>query len=209
MSDYDRGSAALTPAQREYLRGESDIENNSSRERAIRARLRERLRYSILDLALVQNSIEPDDLEGAFEDPELTEDNYQNIIHIFNQAASVFALMFDGLSRNSKYAHATTSDTEVDERMIEMFESYVSDGLEKMYNKRGLNVEGIDVAIEVDLGDSLTELAEHDLSTLSRDELDQLLYAGEITFDEYTNALEQVLGTEIKQATIEPDKFSE
>lgn len=57
------GPGMLTKAQREYLYGDSDIEEGTQRERTTRARIRKRLTNGIHDLALALLNLEGRDIE--------------------------------------------------------------------------------------------------------------------------------------------------
>lgn len=195
MSDFDRGSAALTPKQRAHLRGEADIDENTSHERVTRSRIRDRLRASLLDIALMHDTLDAKDVKTAFEDPEFGPENHDEIIHMFNQASNIFALLFDGLSRASNRNHIEVPGNQPGPEMIEMFEHYVESGLADMYRGRGLSVNSVNVDISIELQGDISDLAEKDYSELTKHELDELLSTQEITLEEYKEGLEQILET--------------
>lgn len=200
MPDDTQG--ILTGTQRAYLRGESQIERGSSHERAIRSRIRTRLYNSIFDLALLQASLEPRDIEQAFKKndgsfqaatPRTTRgESEKDHPRIFNQFGKVLGLFFDGTARASKYRDSDIGYDEVDtEEIIEMFEDIVEDGVTKMFLRRGVTVNDVFVNIGVELGPRLTDVSTDDLSNFSEHELKQLLETGTISPEKY--------GTEIMQ----------
>lgn len=63
-NESERGSALLTATQRAYLRGNYDRKPNSKKK--LRGRMRDRIRHSILDFALLAEELDPDDRERVF-----------------------------------------------------------------------------------------------------------------------------------------------
>jgi len=180
--DYEipkRESALLTPKQREYLIGESDIEPKSAEERAIRNRMRERLHVSLLDLELLSVSLEERDIKSVFEKGE-----------IFNHISPTFGLIFDGLARASKYNHPSSDFERPNDEVLDMYANFVEGGLESLYRSRGFSVEDVSVSIDLTLGPTADEIEKKQLNTLSTDELTLLLQRGEITREEFTDTIE-------------------
>lgn len=196
MPDDNQG--ILTATQRAYLRGESAIEPNSSHERAIRSRIRNRLYNSIFDLALLQTTLEPRDIEQAFEDNNGPVANHRASLqtepkkplkewrHILNHIGRVLALIFDGTARVSRYRdfQIGNEDDDTDE-IIKMIASFVEDGVTKMFLQRGVTVNDVTVQIGVELGPRLSNVSTDDLSALSETQLKQLLETGTISPEEY------------------------
>lgn len=173
----DRDTALLTKKQREYLRGESDIEPSSSYERAMRSRIRDRLYNSIWDLDIIWGSLEPRDIEHTFDRGE-----------VFNDAGSAFAVLFDGLSRASRYEEihpGEESSLEDFDDTIDMFSHYVEQAMEAVYVRRGFNVKNVDVDIDIEFGEDLSKITDRDFDELSREELYDLVRAGEISLEEF------------------------
>lgn len=63
----ERETALLTPAQREYLRGKKEFENDQS-ERDMRYKIRERVKNGLLDFELLADELEPRDRKQIFKD---------------------------------------------------------------------------------------------------------------------------------------------
>lgn len=61
MNGNSRDSGLLSAKQREYLLGESEIEEKSAAERRMRQRIRDRIRNAILDFEIVGNELRNDD----------------------------------------------------------------------------------------------------------------------------------------------------
>ncbi|RCU48105.1 hypothetical protein DU504_12820 [Haloplanus salinus] len=73
-----RDPALLTPAQREYLRGEAEYEREQS-ETNTRYRMRKRIRNSLKDLELLSKELDPEDRKQVFADLHpLTDDDAES-----------------------------------------------------------------------------------------------------------------------------------
>jgi hypothetical protein len=74
-----RDPALLTPAQREYLRGEAEYEREQS-ETNTRYRMRKRIRNSLKDLELLSKELDPEDRKQVFADLHpLTDDESDDL----------------------------------------------------------------------------------------------------------------------------------
>lgn len=172
-------SALLTENQRKYLTGESDIEAKSAQERAIRARIRNRLYQSVLDLGLLQKHLEHRDLAKAFEDPSGT--LISATIH--DNINSALGLLLEGAIENRDGDIESVGQTE------EILEDVLEEALTIMYLSRGQSVDQAHVSLDVDLGESLDEMAQEDLEQLRPEELRQLAITGRISFEKYEEIL--------------------
>ena len=172
-------SALLTENQRKYLTGESDIEAKSAQERAIRARIRNRLYQSVLDLGLLQQHLEHRDLAKAFEDPSGT--LISATIH--DNINSALGLLLEGAIENRDGDIESVGQTE------EILEDVLEEALTIMYLSRGQSVDQAHVSLDVDLSESLDEMAQEDLGQLRPEELRQLAITGRISFEKYEEIL--------------------
>ncbi|WP_436931967.1 hypothetical protein [Halosimplex halobium] len=172
-------SALLTENQRKYLTGESDIEAKSAQERAIRARIRNRLYQSVLDLGLLQQHLEHRDLAKAFEDPNGT--LISATIH--DNIDSALGILLEGVIENRGEDIESVGQTE------EILEDVLEEALTIMYLSRGQSVDQVHVSLDVDLGESLDEMAQEDLEQLRPEELRQLAITGRISFEKYEKIL--------------------
>ena len=188
MSDEEI-SALLTPGQRDYLRGESDIEPGSANERAVRNRIRNRLRQSISDLAIINEHLEPRDLEQAFD-----------LIDLIDFSVPI-SLLLDIYSRVKLDQVDENRGTVPSDEAIDGFEAIYAGALRDLYIKRGYAVEEISVDIDVELGENIDEVAETELSQLPNRQIIQLFEAGEIDRYEFIDALE----SEEDEMGFEPD----
>mgnify|MGYP007008814423 CR=1 FL=1 len=178
--EYKDISALLTPGQRDYLLGNSDIDAGSANERATRARIRDRLTQGVGDLAILQANLESRDVEQAFDPID------------FNDVEPALALILDGVSRVSKYQHGTSDGQDPDDEVKDMFAAFYAGALKSMYVKRGIEVENITVDVDIELGSNLGEISKDNLSEMPSKRLIQLLEAGEIDRYEFIEALESV-----------------
>lgn len=172
-------SALLTENQRKYLTGESDIEAKSAQERAIRARIRNRLYQSVLDLGLLQQHLEHRDSAKAFEDPSGT--LISATIH--DNIDSALGLLLEGAIENRGGDIESVGQTE------EILEDVLEEALTIVYLSRGQSVDQVRVSLDVDLGESLDEIAQEDLEQLRPEELRQLAITGRISFEKYEEIL--------------------
>ncbi len=185
-------SSLLTPKQRDYLLDRSDIEPKSAEERAIRNRIRERLKIAIFDMGIVGDNIEQRDLERAFNEPDL-----------FNQLHKQLALILLGASLAGKYElpdNGTTDD------LVAMYEDLYEDGLKTLHEQRGLYVENASVSIDIELGPSTDQLKENDYAEMSIDHLTLLLQNGEVTREEFAEIMNERSDFQTLQDTAENEE---
>jgi hypothetical protein len=94
MSDSgERGRGVLSPADRAYLRGETDLASVQS-ERNTRARIRERLSDALLDFEVLVEQMEERDRDMVFGE-RLAEEGTEG----FDALASAVAFLSDGVGR--------------------------------------------------------------------------------------------------------------
>ena len=199
----DQGQGILTATQREYLREEADVEPGSSHERAIRSRIRGRLNNAIYDLALMQATLEPRDIERAF---TYENDRQEYVLghlqgdfeehggptQLFEHIVLAHALLFDGTALASQYADEEIGHTEEDtEELISMFARFVEEAVTAMFLQRGVTVNDVNAEIGVELGPNVSDVDPENLSYLTEPALVQLLDQGVIEPEEF--------GSEIKQ----------
>lgn len=183
----DRETALLTPAQRKYLHGDSDIKKKSSHERAVRSRIRNRVRNGVFDLALLHHYIETRDLKMAFDDDNSGKPP-EEMRHILNNTSSAIALIFDGVILSSGYEYTPVGESP-DNDIHTMLSEFIETAIENIYVNRGENVEDVNVTIDTEFGTPLSETPTDDLTSLSGETLDRLFRAGEITKRQWITAL--------------------
>lgn len=177
MDGRDFPTSVLTDRQRAFLRGESDI--TPSGERSIRQNIRERLHASIFDISLIVRRLSLDDIDKAFEepvDPELGSPQ-----PLAAAIPDVIALLYIAY-RDDEVNKPNTHDGW-------FLESNVETGILNALGRLELINDGVDVSIDIERGEPLDALENRELSTLSRDELKQLLFAGVIDSDEFAEAI--------------------
>lgn len=180
-------SSLLTPKQRDYILNSSDIDSKSPEERAVRRRIRERLIIGIRDLAIA-GGLEKRDLKTVFEEPD-----------IFNQFDQAFGTLLLGASLGAQHE---IQDTELNDKLIDMYEDLYEGGLENVYNRCGVVVNEVSVSIDIDLEKEVSESQQRDYDDLSLDELHVLLSSGRITreeFSEYVIRIAERAGDEGEQ----------
>lgn len=179
----DPPASVLTGAQREYLFGKRELEGGS--ERAVKRRIRQRVRVALWDLSLLARVYPNEEIEKI-------RPNTGESTHPTEALASMLYRLQPENGAIAEDVHKDEDPTGRDRRAA-WVEGDVSRGIEKVIKQR----EGVDAEVEttitVERGESLEALAERDLAELSRDELDTLLYTGTITREEYAEANERRL----------------
>lgn len=171
MPAIDRGRGVLNQRQREYLLGESDIEEKSPAERAIRQDIRENLRNAIMDFPILLNELEDRDLDRAFH-PNTPKRRWSD--KVTNSVSSLVGIAY-------------LSDEAV-------FETKAKQGIAAAERRKGWEVE-VHLEFSVDRTDELAQLIEEideygADADLSIDELNTLLAAGEIDRSLYGEMME-------------------
>jgi len=186
---YPSLASILTNKQREYLLGQSDIEERTRSERAIRRRIRDRVAVAFADLWILSRHLEERDrvmvIETLQEEDEL---------YLANSAMRGIGLIFE-LLLNPEAGYGT--DHPSAERRLEMM---VNSGVRQAFAQHGMSVENVDVDITVDRGATFGEFEDHDLEDVPRPVLEQMLLADEITSDEFVNALARMAEEEKENA---------
>jgi len=165
IADLDSPPASiLTPSQRQFLLGESDAADSARR--AMRGRIRARVRAAVLDSRIILQHIDPEELSSAFDPLGLlrkTDVIADGIGFLYLSAVSMGMESVEG--RGDRVAFAKS----------------VEDGIRGALNRHDVSVKDVSVRIEIELGDPLDELAEGDLSEYSVPILQQLLITDKIT----------------------------
>jgi hypothetical protein len=176
--DEKRPAAILTPAQRELLLGTASVPNRAS-ERAMKARIRDRVQSAILDFPIVLNHLDRSDIEAVFEEP--VEVELGATFPIRNSIPYAIGLF---------YLSVVEAEKKGSQPEGWRFSHTVESGLEMALNQAGVSVEDITVDIDIERGTELEELSTSDLSEQPRRVLQQLLFAGEITDEEFVAAFQ-------------------
>lgn len=166
VNDDDRPAALLTKAQRAYIQGERDY--RPSAEREVKKRIRSRIRASLADIELINRELELDELEKAVENGG----NPSDLV--------AFAVVIEEIAPDYGTGVQGAEPSPEPETMLQVG---VMDAL------RLLGQSWEEIMITIDRGDPLEELAEKDPSTLTGDELDQLLAADLLSREEYALAI--------------------
>lgn len=178
--DYKPPSALLTAKQRDFLLGNRD-DISQTNKRATRRRIRQRLKVGVLDCQLIANEFAVDDIRTALSEPATADGE---VLQPVGSAISSLATLL--------YLHANGSETEPSEQTlsVQLTEPKVEAGIRRALRRLGYSAENIDVNITVETPRDLTALADgEELSELSQDTLQQLLNAGEISNEEFAEAV--------------------
>lgn len=190
QDDRDRG--VLTAADREYLRGESDLSEGS--EFNTRKRIRQRIRDAILDFPLIFASLSDRDREKLFAELFASDEERSAAIEAMN---AMVAFAFDGVREQGLTYNVlvnggirTAWERHVDENMMVVVDSEISATVEQrsmplpqMTRVRRVLAEGYDVR-DLTAGEQATLL----LALESHSEIDPAAEAIE-SFDEYIDEL--------------------
>jgi len=169
----------LTKEQRKYLRGESEIEEKSNTERAMRTRIRDRFQGALYDLELLNASLEQRDRNLALEelDEEGTTPPYS---HIFTQ---MLELMFKG-AMDPDVDIDVFSDQERD--LTEMIEIPLNMAL----FDRDEDVVGVTIDLEIERVEDHAKSGGLDLVQKSERELKRMLAYDQITSEQFIETME-------------------
>lgn len=168
-------AALLTPTNREYLRGEKELDGAA--ERALRSRIRKRIQAGLRDFSIILDRLADDDLDKVFSESVETRGGSQ--MPISDTISRVIAVLYLGLPRGDDDPRKPDDDPVA---------TVIATGIERALTRRGGAVASVSVEVDVELRDDLSEIAEKDLTELSTDVLEQLLFADEITPTEFANA---------------------
>lgn len=170
----------LTPKQREYLRRDKDsgIAPGSADERAIRGRIRGRLRSALVDLDLVSMMLENRDRKKVLEDLKV-----DGVMVYYNILTSILPFLLAGLLDNETKTWHDTPE--------ELFSEILERSLELAFPVHGLSIDGVDVQITIRSGPRLDEIPPSERSEQPLRILRQLRTAGEITSEEFTEIVRE------------------
>jgi hypothetical protein len=205
-------SAALTEKQRRFLIDQGDIEEKSAKERALRARLRNRLDRSITDFALLHTTMEGRDLESAFEDhlfDVVSKSDSRNIktihqIQFGTMGTGALGMMYRAFTRlAASNEELDIIDDITDEQMSYLIGKWTESALQNMYSVENEGVENIEVSIELSFEPSIEELLKREPDNISIPQYERLLQAGEITQDQFYQFVSVISGE--NPHTEEPD----
>ncbi|ELY99459.1 hypothetical protein [Natrialba asiatica] len=142
--DLDRDRGILTPADRDFLRGEKEYSSEQS-ERDARYRIRQRLMDSILDFNILVNNMDEKDREQIFEsnfsksekppNDEITEDDLQELVKK--------TMFINGISSAIGFFYLGVTDTG------SPFDEVLESGIEIGEEQRGYVVEDVNVSYDV------------------------------------------------------------
>lgn len=172
MTDQDRPAALLTEAQRLFYL--TDEDRKPATERSMRRRIRERVRAGVIDFSILLEHMDPDDIERAFSVGDLEPGKP---IPILNGINSAFGLFYLGVTPKGE------------EENLDPYIQHVGAGIREGVARRGKSINELEVRGEIEVGASLEEVAQGDLSEVPLRTLKQLLFAEEITETEFSEAV--------------------
>lgn len=170
-------ASVLTPSQREYLRGEQ--KTSDSAERAIKARIRNRLQASIFDLQLIIEALELEDIDTALSEPDWYDLELGSTPPVTNRMPALPALLYLYHREDEREADTDGWRTQRD----------VKRGIEMALTRMGVGYDRLEVDINIVRAGDLESLAEGDLAERSREQLRQMLFEGYIDEIEFSQAI--------------------
>jgi hypothetical protein len=196
-------SAALTEKQRQFLLNMEGIEEKSAEERALRARLRDRLSRSITDFALMHQAMESRDLEGAFEEhlfkivSKSDSRGIQNTreVQFGSTGIDALAIMYESLTKLAASSEELGFvDNITDEQVSPLIEAWTELALQEVYFKENEGVKNIDISIDLSFEPSIDQLLKREPDNISIPQYERLLQAGEITQDQFYQFVSVISG---------------
>lgn len=199
MASNDPPAALLTPRQRKVLRKETDISDRGKR--AARARMRERLRTTMMDFHLILQGLDPQSIQSALErraapsigegpgdhSPEVREE----ILLENGLAAAIGVVFLAELERSPPLTAEDRIDMLTDTRRLE---KRTEKGVRVALNRLGVSARSVDATVDIELGEEFDELDNRDvdeLAKLSTTELLQAHQSGTIDSDRFMTAMEK------------------
>jgi copper chaperone CopZ len=173
------GSAVLTKKQREYFLDVSDVEAKSATERALRARIRDRLSRSVADLALLHESMESRDIETVFEPFGFSNTPSSE------RGIDALAIMLDGIVRSTEIDDYRIGETPKDDEIRSSAETVIAEAIKNVYGRHGFDIESVEVSIDPNFRPPVDELVKRPPDEVSIKQYKQLLKEKEITEDEF------------------------
>lgn len=194
MTNSDEQGALLTPSQRAYLTGDSEVEPESNNARAVESRIRTRLRWGMYDFILLLGHLSPEERAKVFAEKGGNE-NEEGLLgtnpirNTIIDALGFFYLAtsdLDGFwAQRDRWREMNKHDA-----AAEKFAAFIQAGITRAFTIEGENVENVDVNINIEPGESLSDLADGSLDELPENTLHQMLDAEEITPREYGEAMQ-------------------
>ena len=181
--------AVLTPSQREYLRGESDIESQTDRERMTRARIRERIRAAIADFSLLLEATDPDELHQALDLIEQKEAHLEE--GVAGGLIDGVAFMFAANAAAYRGNEITDSD---------MYGPLIAEGIRRACRHADIAVDRVGVDIEIEGVAPLEEFDIADLADMPLSALRQRYLAGLISEEQFDRALDAKVDARVSNA---------
>lgn len=176
----DAPAAVLTKSQREYVLGETDYTKNQAR--AVESRIRNRLQAALYDFALVWRVLPEEEVEKIR--PESGELSFPTDA----LAAWLYRLQPENATVEADLIEEASPENR--DRRAEWVEGDVSSGIRKVIEHHEQKAASVETSILVEREVSLDELAEGDLTELSRERLTTLLREEKISAEEYGEAIQ-------------------
>ena len=191
MLDGERPSALLSSKQREYLRGEADIEPGTSTEHAMRRRIRERVYHGLLDGQLVFDSLSrrgQDLIFNAWKSPQFFPEDADSIregvaresVEFERYATGLLAFLYAGLT--GRPGNAAPSE----------FGEILSLAIQQVTDRRGEIITEFEFTVETqpfEADDALNRFKSGE--EVSVNEIALLLKRDQITSEEFTDFVDQ------------------
>lgn len=172
----DRPAALLTNAQRAYLRGEKEY--SASAERDLRARIRERIRATIVDLSLLLDTTDPEELEQSLDLVEQREAHLDGV-----SAGLTDGIAFLFAANAAAYRGNDVTDPE-------MYETLVAESVRRTCRHAGVAADRVAVDVEIEGATPLEEFKVEDLADMPLSALRQRYLAGLISEEQFDRALD-------------------
>lgn len=194
--------ALLSPKQRAYLKGEwgggsgADTDRaRAKRARALDGRIRTRVRWGMYDFILLLGQLAADQRARIFNEKASRNDERGlvgtvPIVNTIIDALGFFFLVLADLDDDSTATSSHEFDNKYD-AAAEKFGELLAEGITRAFTRVGESVENVEVAINIDRGESLSDLADQPLTEHSERVLTQLLEAEKITPAEYGEVMQE------------------
>jgi len=187
--DDSAPSAVLTDRQRRWITGEID-DISGGAERAMKARIRERIQNGVFDINLLMQQHSVEELEKALSEPDWSDEDVTHVAPLENVISALAGLIY----LRAHELERELGQREGDDTDGQRTALHVRGGIDMALARLGVAAKEIDVSIDIDRsGDLDTLVEEGELSDISRTQLAHLNREGKIDDETFSEVMAERL----------------
>lgn len=190
--DDSAPSAVLTDRQRRWITGEID-DISGGAERAMKARIRERIEAGIFDINLLMQQHSVEELEKALSEPDWYEEDVAHVPPLEDAISALAGLIYLRAHELERELGQREDDDSDGQRTA----LHVRGGIDMALGRLGVAARDIDVEINVNRGEDLDTLVKRgELADVSEIQLAQLKQEGKIDGETFSEVMiERILNS--------------